>query len=305
MSAALDLAALAGGRFGVIDVACPLCGPERRHAINRRRKVLRIWRLDPSFGTYHCARCGGRGWERDGSAHVDPVKLAKVKVEAAERTARYEQQQRDKARALWRRSVPATGSIVEKYLRSRGITVPIPATIRFLPPSKPEHHPAMVTAYGLADEPEPGVLAIVAEQITAVHLTLLKLDGSDKADIESPKIAIASPAGMPLVLAPMNDLMGLCVCEGVEDALSVHQATGLGVWASGGAPFLPKLVTAIEDLAMTREYDASPDCIMIVVDDDDSGRRNAHALATGLIKLSAKLAAPKTEHFEVRLMESP
>jgi hypothetical protein len=173
-----------------------------------------------------------------------------------------EEQQR-KARWLWSKSRPAPGTIVERYLRSRGITVAVPATVRFLAPTKPDHHPAMVTAYGLADEPEPGVLAIVAEQITAVHLTLLKLDGSDKADIENPKITIASPAGMPLVLAPMNDLMGLCVCEGVEDALSVHQATGLGVWASGGAPFLPKLVTAIEDLAMTREYDASPDCIMI------------------------------------------
>jgi hypothetical protein len=58
MTAALDLAALAGGRFGVVDVACPLCGPERRHAVNSRRKVMRIWRDDPRFATYHCAvRC--------------------------------------------------------------------------------------------------------------------------------------------------------------------------------------------------------------------------------------------------------
>jgi hypothetical protein len=47
-----------GGRLGRLDVACPMCGPERRSAMNRARKVLRIWRLTPGFATYHCARCG-------------------------------------------------------------------------------------------------------------------------------------------------------------------------------------------------------------------------------------------------------
>ena len=35
--------------------------------------------------------------------------------------------------------------------------------------------------------------------------------------------------------------MGLGIAEGFEDALSIHQATGLGAWASGGASFMPKL----------------------------------------------------------------
>jgi hypothetical protein len=316
MTAALDLAALAGGRFGVVDVACPLCGPERRHAVNRRRKVMRIWRDDPAFATYHCTRCGARGWQRDGSSHIDPVKFTKIKTEAAARHADYAEGQRRKARWLWSKSRPAPGTIVETYLRSRGITVPIPTTIRFLPPTKPEHHPAMITAYGLADEPEPGVLAIVTEQIIAAHLTMLKADGSGKAEVEKPKITIGSPAGTPTVLAPMNDLMGLVICEGIEDALSVHQTTGLGAWAAGSAPFMPKLTAAIEDLATTREYDASPDCITIFVDDDDTGRRNAHDLAAGLAKLSVKLATAAAiadpprwikphplEHFEVLLRE--
>jgi hypothetical protein len=163
MTAALDLASLTNGRFGVIDVACPLCGPERRHAINRRRKVLRIWRLDSSFGTYHCARCGARGWERDGRVDVSAAKFAKIKTEAAARDADYAEERRRRARWMWGKSRPAPGTIAEVSLRSRGITVPIPATIRFLPPSKPEHYPVMIAPYGLADEPEPGVLAIAAE----------------------------------------------------------------------------------------------------------------------------------------------
>ena len=32
---------------------------------------------------------------------------------------------------LWAASVPATGTLVETYLRSRGIVMPIPATLRF------------------------------------------------------------------------------------------------------------------------------------------------------------------------------
>ena len=74
--------------------------------------------------------------------------------------------------------------------------------------------------------------------------------------------------------------------------------------AAGSAPFMPKLVTAIEHLATTREYDASPECITIFVDDDDTGRGYAHELAAGLAALSAKLAAPSATHFEVRLREA-
>ena len=33
--------------IGEIDVPCPICGPERRKLTNRRRKVMRIWRLEP------------------------------------------------------------------------------------------------------------------------------------------------------------------------------------------------------------------------------------------------------------------
>lgn len=39
---------------------------------------------------------------------------------------------------------------------------------------------------------------------------------------------IGRSKGAPIVLAPLNDLLGLIVTEGIEDALSAHQATGLG-----------------------------------------------------------------------------
>jgi putative DNA primase/helicase len=138
--------------------------------------------------------------------------------------------------------------------------------MRFLQPRNPKHHPAMLVPYGLPEEPEPGVLNITENAITAVQLTLLKPDGSGKADVKPNKITIASPAGKPMVVAPINDLLGLAICEGAEDALSVHEATGLGAWASGGASFMPKLADAVPDYV---------EAVTIYAHSDDNGRRFA------------------------------
>ena len=109
-------------------------------------------------------------------------------------------------------------------------------------------------------------------KITAVHLVLLKADGSGKADVEKPKITIASPAGTPMVLA-LNDSLGLAICEGVEDALSVHQATGLGAWATGGASFMPKIADAVPGYI---------EVATVYMHDDEAGQRGARELAASL-----------------------
>jgi len=166
--------------------------------------------------------------------------------------------------------------------------MPPPGTIRFLPP-RSDQHPAIVTAYGIPSEFEPDALKIAEDAIAAVHLTLIRPDGTGKADTEPNKITVGSPAGNPLVLAPMNDLMGLAICEGIEDALSVHLATGLGAWAAGSASYLPALVTAVEA--------AKPDCVTFFVDDDDTGRSNMRKLATAL-------ADPDKYPFEILIREA-
>lgn len=50
----------------------------------------------------------------------------------------------------------------------------------------------MLVPYGLPEEPEPGVLNITESAITAVQLTLLKPDGTGKANVKPNKINIAS-----------------------------------------------------------------------------------------------------------------
>src|SRR5262249_19675677 len=148
--------------------------------------------------------------------------------------------QHEKGTWLWSRRRPITGSIAEKYLHeARGIICPLPPTLAFLSPAKLEQHPAMIAAFAMVDEPEPGVLGRPRD-VGSVHLTLLRADGSGKADAQPNKVIVGSPLGHPIIVAPPNDLMGLAITEGIEDALSAHQATGLGAWAAGSASFMPK-----------------------------------------------------------------
>jgi hypothetical protein len=56
---------LTGRRLGTFDVPCPECGPFKRSPRNQRKLVLRVYRIDPGFAGYHCARCGAKGAARD------------------------------------------------------------------------------------------------------------------------------------------------------------------------------------------------------------------------------------------------
>jgi hypothetical protein len=153
---------LTGGRIGTFDIPCPTCGPYKRSARNQRRPVLRVYRLEPNFAGYHCARCGDKGaaLHRSGTP-PDPMKLAKARAEAAERERIVKADRLGLARWLWAKRKPISGSIAEIYLRSaRGYGGRLPETLGFLP-GRGDHPPAMIAAFGMAIEPdEPGKLAI-------------------------------------------------------------------------------------------------------------------------------------------------
>src|SRR5215213_4098451 len=88
-------------------------------------------------------------------------------------------------------------------------------------------------------------LALEDSAAMGVHLTFLRPDGNDKAGgVEDAKLTgCKGSTGSPICLAPPNDLLGFSVTEGIEDALSIHEATGLGVWAwaAGTAGRMPAL----------------------------------------------------------------
>ena len=149
----------------------------------------------------------------------------------------------------------------------------IPATLAYLPPRK-QHGPTMIAAFGIGTEVEPGVIA-APNEITGVHLTWLTPEGEKvgAAPHTPNKIMIGSCTGKPIVIAPPNDLLGMAVTEGIEDALSVYQATGLGVWAAGAAGFMSALAPLVPDYI---------EAVTIHAHDDKAGQRHALALASAL-----------------------
>jgi hypothetical protein len=106
-------------------------------------------------------------------------------------------------------------------------------------------------------------------RITGIHLTRLVPDGSDRERGDGAKIMLGLSMGSPIVLAPL----GMVVTEGIEDALTVHQATGLGAWAAGSAGRMPALADTLPRYI---------ECVTICAHDDPAGRDGALALADAL-----------------------
>src|SRR5262249_20480528 len=265
-----DLDQLSGGRLGTHDVPCPRCGPQRRSAANRRRPALRIWPRARDFATVYCARCGIAGHAfTDGRSTLsrdDRARIARVRAEAEAFQREKEADRRALASWLWCSRRPIIGTVADPYLReARGFTGALPGTLGFLP-ARDEHPPALIAAFGIPSEPEPGVLAIAPTDVVGVPLTRLKADGSGKDECEPAKIMIGRSLGWPIVLAPANDSGGLGIVEGIEDGLSIAAVSGLGIWVAGSASRLPALAERIPSYVND---------ITIFADTDDDGMRHA------------------------------
>jgi hypothetical protein len=279
MNTALDFAHIEqiAPRIGVHDVACPLCAPHHS-ARGARRHVLRVWRTDDNFAGFACARCGESGWARSDDRKTErpaPAILAKIKREALESESAEVAARQRTALFLWSRRRPVENTAAEMYLReARHYRGPIPSTLGYLP-ARDEHGHAMIAAFGMATEPdEPGLLAIADNAVPGVHLTKLNADGTGKAEGESSaKIMIGRSAGFPICIAPVTDLLGMAITEGIEDALSVHQATGLGAWAAGSASRMPALADKLPSFI---------ECVSIFAHTDPAGEAGALGLADAL-----------------------
>jgi hypothetical protein len=175
-----------------------------------------------------------------------------------------------KARALWARRQP----LDERYLRARGLRGPFPETLGLLP-ARGKQAPAMIAPFGIPIESEPGRIVISPEAVMAAHMTRLLPDGSGKATEGPAKITLGCPKGSPIILAPPNDGLGLVITEGIEDALSAHEATGLGAWAAGSAGLMPALAAVVP---------AYIDCVTVLAHDDLDGARHAGELTARLRK---------------------
>ena len=127
----------------------------------------------------------------------------------------------ESARRLFAMSRPIGGTIVEAYLRHRGITaLHGTGNLRFHPRCyyRPgEHSPTEVW---------PAMIAAVTDldgRITGVHRTWLAPDGSDKAPIDTQRKAMGDLLGHAVRFGVPGEVMA--AGEGIESVLSVREAT--------------------------------------------------------------------------------
>jgi putative DNA primase/helicase len=121
---------------------------------------------------------------------------------------------------IWVAASIATGSIVERlYLPSRGITLPVPPSVRCGSRFHLDRYamPTMVAAVQRADG-----------RVVAVQTTLLSPAGK-KATVSTARITTGALGAGAVRLAKATGVLGLA--EGIETALSAMQLTGVPPWA--------------------------------------------------------------------------
>jgi putative DNA primase/helicase len=255
---------------------CPVCGGTDRFSVNLKKQV------------WNCRGCSRGGDVIELVRHLDglsfgesvrlltgaaPQKPAPGALHGAAgapaKAVTQPPENSHKAAWLWGNREPVSESCPAwSYLRqTRHYAGSIPQTLGYLPPNG-RYPPAVIAAYGFCDEPEPGVIVPPAS-VTGVHITRLTPEGG-KAPEDKSKIMLGPMSGLPIVLTPVNDGLGLAITEGIEDGLSVSEETGLGVWAAGSAGNMPKIAAALPPYV---------ECVTIFAHRDETGIRFAKEAA--------------------------
>lgn len=172
----------------------------------------------------------------------------------------------ERAQAIWRASVPITGTPAATYLQqARGIDPgiePWPADLRFHPqcPFKGQMLPAMVALFR----------DIRTGQPCGIHRTALKPDGSGKA-FDDAKAMLGRARDAVIMLDPFDAVeLGVAVCEGIESALSARHSPAQWLrpmWACGSAGAIARFPVL-----------GGVEVISVFADGDATGRRAARAL---------------------------
>jgi putative DNA primase/helicase len=154
------------------------------------------------------------------------------------------------ALAIWDASVAAPGTLAETYLRSRGLQLPPPNTLRF--------HAGLWHPSGVW----PAMVAPVTRgkdgKTVAIHRTFLAIDGSGKAPVDPEKMMLGPCRAGSVRLGSSGDV--LMVGEGIETCLAAMQATGLAAWAALST-------SGLRALELPREIRD----VIVLADGDDPG----------------------------------
>lgn len=275
----------------------------------------------PSFTIYaddrraHCFGCGWSGDVLDFVQHAYRLKLlaaielldggALGQLEQQRAPARSKVDLRPVAQRIVNNSAAIEGTSAEAYLRSRGITMPLPHTLRFARIAPPQIEGNGLLA-GNGPAPLPALIAIVTDSagaLVGLQRTYLTEDGRKAATRPTdtdrkPKVkySLGNVAGGAIQLGPPADSM--IVTEGLEDGLTLSQALRRSVWVAAGSSMMPEMLFA----AVTRE-------VVVGVDGDAAGEAAATKAAATLARrgLTTRIMRPTRPYkdFNAQLMAMP
>jgi hypothetical protein len=262
----LDLVAYVNGRAG-----------DRRFALAWARDFLGLRQMDQ-------AELGRQ--VRQARAHVAIANAQQSEAAAAKRR---------RAGELWSKTVPIAGSVAEIYLASRRIPLLLVPNreedLRFAPRlewwkgqrwegdklvERGPYLPAMIAAMRNA-----------AGDVTAVHCTFLRLDGSGKADVGEAKLmrGVAKGSAIRLTRGPSNLTVAEALANGIVEPLIVSEGVENGLTAAIACPEARVWAAGSFDLMMQAPVEAEIfDPVIYAVDNDDSPRAEA-AIADRLDEL--------------------
>jgi hypothetical protein len=246
------------GKYGAAP--CPVCQPERR----KGQDALTLADGDKGL-LLHCKRSGCGFHDLAAAAGITPGAFAPPTPAIIFQRENERRAKADKraamARALWDEAQPIAGTLAEFYLRGRGITCPLPATLRF-------HREAW---HGPTARRWPAMVAVVeGGDGFAVHRTWLNPHGNGKAGLEGgDKLMLGATAGgaVRLTEGPGRLVAG----EGIESALSLL----CGLLDGPAAVWAGLSTSGIRGLRLPAQLGR----LTIAPDGDAPGREAANALA--------------------------
>lgn len=230
----------------------------------------------PSFTIYAddsrfmCFGCGAEGDVLDFIMRLHGVRLAEalqmlgsgdvpISPRRASAPSKADRDRSDEAFAVWNNAKAASGTTAEAYLRSRGIMIPTPDSIRFatLPLGRRSPMPTLVAA-----------VSTLKGEVAGIQRTFLATDPIGKAPLPGgkAKLSLGRVLGGAIRLGCAE--RSLLIAEGLEDGLTLLQKLGRPVWVAAGAGMLSAM--QLPDLV---------EAVVIGADNDEAGERAAQKAA--------------------------
>ncbi|MDS9467820.1 toprim domain-containing protein [Paracoccus sp. MBLB3053] len=220
---------------------------------------------------FWCHRSGCRSW--DIIQELRRLRLWPIDQldpdEARRRISEHEQRQSDRAKQTWEQAQPIEGTPGEAYFRLRGLSCPLPPSLRF--------HPALY--HGAVDRCLPAIVAFVRGGPPAIHRIYIDQHGR-KAAVDNIKMSLGPVSGGHVPLR-FGDLSKVIVAEGIENGLALMCDTladyfghDVSVWSA----------LSSSGMAALRLPDPDPgDQLLIAPDADEAGMAAASQLAAAAL----------------------